>query len=150
MQHGHGHSACTGHTVHPCPCCSDLIGSIDMYLNKQHLLGHAAWTWACRIDMCILHVQVPVHAACPRPCCMAISMLHFHVHAACSCPCCMSQYMLCVHLHATSPCHIYICCMSMSILHICVHPAYPCPCYMFTSMLYAQYMLRVHYHAPCP
>ncbi len=67
----------------------------------------------------MLHDQI--HAACPCPCCMSMSILHVHVHTACPCPYCM-------------PCP---CCMFMSMLHFMsiLHSM---------SVLHSMSMLHVH------
>ncbi len=60
--------------------------SIDM--DTQHVLGHAAWTWTCRIDLGMKHgeVQCCIHAARPCPCFMSMCLLHVSVNTACSNP----------------------------------------------------------------
>jgi hypothetical protein len=51
-------------------------------------------------------LNVPINAAYPCPCCLAISVLHDHIHVAYPCPGCMFMSMLHVKVHAacSSPC----------------------------------------------
>jgi hypothetical protein len=45
MQHGHGHSACTvlGYAAWTWICSMDM--------DMQYVLGHAEWAWTCGMDM---------------------------------------------------------------------------------------------------
>jgi hypothetical protein len=87
MLHVHVNAACTCpclYCMSLCPCCRSkpmlavLVWTCSMYMDTQHVLGHAAWTWSCRMDMDMQHG-------------MDINMDKQHVlfHAACQCPCCM-------------------------------------------------------------
>jgi hypothetical protein len=69
--------------------------------------------------MSMLHVTV--HAACPFPCCMPMSILNSHVH--------ICGLHARVHAASLCPCRTII-----SILHVRVHAVCPCPCCMFKSM----------------
>jgi hypothetical protein len=100
------------HALRPCQCCVSLC-MLDLhvlYKSKLHVNVHAACPCPWCMPISMLHVHV--HGAFPFPCCMSMSMLHVHVHAACPCPCCMSMSMMHVHVQAVSPCP---CCMSMSL-----------------------------------
>ncbi len=124
-QHGLGRAACTD-------------------LQHGHGHGYAAWTSKCWVSkfmsswmsmlMLLVHIYAACseNAACPCPCCMLMSMLHFYAHSVCPHLCCMSVSML--HAQYTT------CCVPMSM----VHAACPSPC--CTSM----FMLYVHVHAAWP
>jgi hypothetical protein len=106
--------------------------------QKQDYLAACPYRCPCRMSM--FHVNVYVHAS--YPCCIYMSMLHFHasmlhVHAVlyAACPCCITVLLA----HTACPC-----CVSMSMLHFHVCAACPCQCRIYMPMLH------VHVHAACP
>jgi hypothetical protein len=93
----------------------------------------------CCVALSMVHVQI--HAACPDPCRMSMSMLQGQ--AACTvrtCPCCMLMSMLYGHELGQEACTYISCCMpcpffmSMSKLHVHVHAECPCLCSILKSM----------------
>ncbi len=102
--------------------------------------------------MSLFGLKVNVHAACPCPCWMSISMMYAHVNDTCS-QCCISMLLV----HAAYPCLNAACPHCMLMLHPCcksmlqAHAA--CPC--FLSMMHAHaaypcYLSVVHVHFTCP
>ncbi len=92
--------------------------------------------------LCVhVHAAFNVHAACPCPCCISLSMLHVTIHAAFQCPSpCLILHVL---VHGACPCPCF-CCMNLSMVHVHVYGAYPHPCYMSMSMGH------IHLLATCP
>ncbi len=87
--------------------------------------------------MSIFPTQVYPHAACPRPCCMFMSVLHVNVHAAAHVhAACLNVTVhvhvnvhvarLIVNVHSVCPCPCP-CCIPMSMLHVYALAAWPCP-----------------------
>ncbi len=72
-----------------------------------------------RYEYIVLHTFL-IHATCPSPCCMPMSMLQSMSMLGVQCPC---PYCICGVL--------FPCCMPMSLLHV-------------------MSMLHVHVHAACP
>jgi hypothetical protein len=69
------------------------------------------------MSMSMMHAHFLVHASCPCPSCMSVSMLHVNVNAACPCPFGISVSKLHTHVYGPWLCP---CCMFMFMLHVCV------------------------------
>jgi hypothetical protein len=81
MQHRHGHAA--------------LPWTRSICWDMQHGHERAAWTWICNMDIDMQHGHEQGQAACTH-----LFKVYAHVHASCPCPSCMSMSMLLGQIHA--------------------------------------------------